>query len=122
MNSRNQSRDMRHSCDSIKAHIKELRALKIPWRKISRMYADIPPGSLQMWVDGKRELADEHKVKLGLPIKIPTIPCSACGKVHSYDRACEKVVVIKDKPKPKKQRPRYPRYYCWLWEWAQESK
>ena len=48
----------------------------------------------------------------------PAPVCSVHGVVHCYDCAKQ---VVKSKPKPKQQRPRYPRYYCWLWEWAQEA-
>lgn len=108
MTSRNGSRDARHTCDNIKSQIKELRALNIPWRKISLMYANIPFGSLERWVSGERDLKDEYKARLGIPYEAPAPVCLVHGVVHCYD--CQSQTVTK------KRKSREYKRWGWLWD------
>lgn len=57
-------------------------------------------------------------VHLNIPKYKPAPICTACGSVHSYDRACEMVVTVKPKREKKepKQKKRYPRFTAYWFE------
>ena len=97
--------------------------LCLKWEEIAAMPEfnhplRIPQRTLYMIYIGKRAVPKKYCRQLGEPETAPAPVCSACGKVHAYDRACEMQVIVKPKPVPRKrkQKARYPRFYAWLWE------
>ena len=91
---------------------------KMSWRGIAALPAfkeiGIPFGTLCTIASGgivpKRWLR-----KLNLPYELPAPVCPIHNIVEQYDCRTQ-VVRAKPKPKQKKQRDRYPRYYAWLFE------
>jgi len=85
----------------------------LKWSEIIEIpkFASIPLRTLSMIYLGKRGVPKKYREQLGEPIIIPTVACSACGKVHSYDRACEMRVILKPKVRRK------PRIYRDLYDW-----
>lgn len=80
----------------------------LSWRKISNLsqYKGIPFGTLCAIANGA-DVPHKWKPHFGLPALVPTVACSACGRVHAIDRACEMVVTVRQKrkaPSPKKWR------------------
>jgi len=101
-----------HKCEGERLALDALHRIQHrSWPEIARLprYWQIPMTSLYMWAVGRRDLANVHKIKLGIPVKVLTVPCSACGDVHAIDRACQKTVIVRTKRKP--------REYKDLWAW-----
>lgn len=110
-----------HKCERERLALRSLNSIsRMSWPKIARLpqYYPIPMTSLYMWAMGKRDLSDEWKIKLRIPVEIPTPVCSVHGVVHCYDCAVETV-----KAKAKQRPPRHQ--FGWLMsfyetkEWAE---
>ena len=77
-----------HTCESERRALLDLNRLDcMSWPDIARLerYSEIPMTSLYMFAIGKRPLADEHKLKLGIPVQQPVDVCPIHHVVHDYD-------------------------------------
>jgi len=71
----------------------------------------IPKGTLHSIYKGVRDVPKEYRRALGEADIVEVPACSACGKAHNIDRACELELSIRQPRKPKEyKRP------GWLWD------
>jgi len=107
-------------------YLRDKQCLK--WSEIAAMpefaKIGIPQQTLFMIYKGERDVPKKYRKALGEPETVTVSACSACGKAHNIDRACELEVTIKAKSKPRQRekKERYPEYYAWMFEATPASK
>jgi len=91
----------------------------LKWSEIMQIakFRGIPKRTLSMIYLGKRDVPKKFRRQLGEPDTAPAPVCTACGKVHAIDRACELTVTVRRKGKPRKRQIRWG----WLWDVPQNE-